>query len=382
MRFVRGLLRWLSSIFLHTALLLFIMSIAFTTIFGNDQVTKDALLESDVYNQFVPALLNDTIKANEGKRSSLPFDDPQIQNIAYESFAPKDLKAKTEYLVDSIFGWLDGTEPKLEFSVNLSDQKAKFIESVSTYAATRLGSLPDCTQVDLGNVTVFDLNCRPENVPLSFVKQKVADDLNNSEFLAKVSLTEQDLPRAESGKLLQEQYSFAPRLYRVAKSGVWFSSMLFLLAATLFVIVRRPIRKGVRTIGRDLFSSAATFMVMTFIFGFILPRYTNSFTIQGGESMKLFNSVINVFVKRFDIILINVSLQIFAVAVIIVVIERLSRSTSIYAGINKKSGLMTSLGNKKSNEVRSKLPPVQTSEIKKRVKKRKKSLSKYRKMGL
>ncbi|MCA9328629.1 hypothetical protein KC959_02575 [Candidatus Saccharibacteria bacterium] len=382
MRFARGIFRWLSSLFLHTTLLLFILSFAFVLVFGNKQVTKDALIESDVYNQFVPALITDNIKASEGKRSALPFDDPEIQKIAVESFAPVDLKEKTESFVDQLFRWLDGTDQKLSFVLDLEQQRNEFIDRVSTYAANRLGSLPNCTQVDLGNTTVFELECRPENVPLSFVKDKVREDLLASDFLKEVRFTEADLPKVESGKHIQDQYDFAPQLYQLAQKGIWIASILFGSALMVYVFLRRPMRKGMRKLGRDLFSSAAAFLLATIVFGFILPRYTNSFTIQGGETTKLLNNVFNVFVKRFDVILINVSLQIFAAALVIVVIEKMSRPASLYARVGKKAGLSTSLGTKKTSGSKSKLPPVQTSEVTKIPKKRKKGSAKYRKMGL
>jgi hypothetical protein len=382
-RFLQLLLRWFSSLFLHGTLLLFILSLCFVFIFGNRQVAKDVLIESDVYNQFIVSVIEDNRQATENKTSILPLDDPEITNLAIESFPPLDLKAKTDIFIDEAYDWLDGKKDNLSFTISFDEEVEIFIDRVSTYAANRLTTLPACTDENIASVTVFELTCRPENVPLQFVKDRVEEDLRATEFFQNMSITEQNLPKTENGDLLHEQLSFVPTINQLAKRGVWLFGIMFFAAALFFVYVRRPHRKGFKLLGRDLLSNGATFIVMTVLFGFIIPSFTNAFSVQGSSTVKLLNSISDEYVKRFDIVIINVALQIVAVAIVILALEKISRPASVYSSASKKSGVATSVPKKsKTKQPSSKLPPIQTSEVKKKPRKRTKKPAKYRKMGL
>lgn len=384
MKLALALLRWFSSFFLHATILFLIFTLCFTFLFGNKQTAKDILKESGVYTQFVQAILEDNKKASDGKVGILPIEDPKIQEIAYDSFSPVILQANSEYFIDQLYGWLDGDLPNLQFNIDLNAQKEQFIDGVSTYAATRLGTLPNCTNEDVFEVTVFELTCRPENVSLSFVKERVYQDLSEAEFLQDVRLTEQDLPKTESGALLQDRLDFVPTINQIAKSSIWVASILFVLASILFVYVRKPMRKGFKALGRDLFSNGLTFIVMTVIFGFVLPTFTNTLNVQGSNTVTLLNKVTDVAVRRFDVLIINIALQLVAVAILILAIERISRPTSLYASAAKKSGVVSSQPTKQvsKTEFKSKIPPLQTSEAPKKKRSRKSVPKRYKGSGL
>ncbi len=75
MKFYKAVLKWLSSLLLHGALLLIIASLSVSFLFGNRNSAKEVLEESGVYNKFVNAILDDNIKSSQGKRNVLPFSD-------------------------------------------------------------------------------------------------------------------------------------------------------------------------------------------------------------------------------------------------------------------------------------------------------------------
>ena len=128
MKLAQALLRWFTSFLLHATILLVVLSLCFVFLFGNKQVAKDVLRESGVYNQFVQAILDDNKKASDGKVGILPIDDPKIEDIAKEAFSPGTLQVKSEYFIDQLYAWLDGSAEKLEFTIDLNEQKEVFIE--------------------------------------------------------------------------------------------------------------------------------------------------------------------------------------------------------------------------------------------------------------
>ncbi len=384
MKFVHLLLRWLSSLFLHGALLLLFASISVIFLFGNRQVIKDSLVESRIYTTIVPSFIEDNRKSNEGKRSVLPYEDQRLTEIAENTFPSNILRLNAEKAVDGIYDWVNGDSEVLSFAVNLEDEKQQFIERVSTFAAEYVGSLPLCQTNEIPEVTIFELECRPENVPLQFVKDKMSADLRSSDTLkAEFILTEQNLPKTEDGTLVYEKVLFLPSVMQFFNSYLWLFIVVFVIAAGLFVKARKTYRKGFQSLGRDLLSNGATLIIATVIFGFVLPTVTDTFTLQGNDTITQINTVTEILTRRFDIIIINTALQIIALAVLIIVLERMSRPQSMYAGLARRSGMSSSIGKSIRNDPKTfKSPPVQTSETKKKPKKRTKKPKKYRKMGL
>ncbi len=370
---------------MHGAIVLFVASLSVIFLFGEKQALKDVLIESGVYTSFVDSVIADNIKSSSGQLNSIPLDDPEIQKIAKQAFSPTVLKKEVETVIDELYNWLDGTHDALTFEVELNPQKEVFIEQVSTYAANRLTSLPNCGDIALGNVTVFALECRPENIPLEFFKQQVHDDLEATQFFKDIRFSEANLPKSKSGAFVHQELAFVPPVLRALRTSVWTFIVVFILASALFISVRRPLRKGFKLFGRDLLSNGGTLLIATVIFGFVLPKFTNGFNIQGNETMSLMNKVSDTYIRHFDILIINIALQVAACGVIIVMLERLSRPESVYKGIRKKTGLTTSYARSKvvlGKIVRKPMPPIQTSEAKKRTKTKSRGTKKYRKIGI
>lgn len=386
MQFARKTLLWLSKLLMHGALVLFIASLAVIFLFGEKQATKDILIESGVYSSFVDAVIADNVKTSANQLSSIPLSDPEIQKIAKQAFSPTALKNVTETFVDKLYAWLNGDEDSLKFEIELNPQKEVFIEQISTYAANRLVGLPSCGIEEVQNIAIFALKCRPENVPLEFVKEQVHNDLEASEFFKDLRFTEQDLPKSKGGAPIYQEFAFVPPVMRALRTSLWNFVAVFVLASALFISLRRPLRKGFKSYGRDLLSNGGTLLVATVVFGFILPKMTNGFNIQGNETMTLMNKVSDTYIRHFDILIINVALQVAACGLIIVMLERLSRPDSIYRGIKKKAGLTTSIERSKvviGKIVRKPVPPIQTSEAPRKRKKTKSHASKkYRKIGI
>ena len=387
MKFYKAVLKWLSSLLLHGALLLIISSLSVSFLFGNRNSAKEVLEESGVYNKFVNAILDDNIKSSQGKRNVLPFSDLEVRRISNQAFSPTVLMNKSEQVIDAFYDWMLGKTDSLAFYVDFTPQREVFVEEISTYAAKRIEFLPSCGTRDISATTIFDLDCRPDGVPLEFVKSRTREDLLASDFLKDVSLSEQDLPKTSDGILLHDRVNFAPQILHTLTSSLWIFIIIFILATILFIIARKPYRRGTRAYGRDLVSNGGTLIVATFIFGFIMPRLTSSYKIQGGETMRLLNDVTEAYIRRFDVLLINIAIQVVAIGLTIIAIEKISRSKDPYNNIKKKSGVATSYARRKSipggKRVTGSAPPIQTSEERSMRKSPKNTRSKrYKDMGL
>lgn len=384
MRINRAVLLWASSLMLHGALLLIIASLSIYVLFGNKNAAKEVFVESGIYNKFVDALIQDNTKIQSDAVQSLPLDDPEIQTIAKQAFSPIALKRTTETVIDNLYAWLNEDTEEFTFEVNFYAEKEVFIERVSDYAANRLEKLPYCEQNEILTTVIFELQCRPIGISSEFIKKQVENDLHEASFFKEMNYTQEDLPKSNEGKNILQQYAFIPLVMQSLKKNLWIFMVVFLLASVLFVSVRRPLRKGFKSYGRDLLSNSVTLFLATLLFGFILPRYTERFSVEASKTTQVFTSLSDAYMKRFDVLIINVTLQVATIGLVILMVERFTRQ-SRYSDVDKKSGITTSVAkkNRGGKTIRRAYPPIQTSEgPKKRTSSKHKVPKKYRKIGL
>lgn len=211
------------------------------------------------------------------------------------------------------------------------------IDKLSTYAALRLDGLETCTQQELQTNNLFELDCQPPGFYREIVKNQVTSDLENSDFLRNPVFTEDDLPRTEDEKSIVDKLSFVPLVYKILNNGIWIFGSIFVLASFLFILIRRPLRKGFKAIGKDLLGNGSMLIIFTVFYSYVLPKISGSFNLQltntGSESL---DEVSNYFVHKLDILIINIAIQIAAVGLLILIIERMSRTSNIYSELAKK----------------------------------------------
>ena len=384
MRVLKGILKWISSIFFHLSLFGLIGVICFYSVLGSSDKLKNTVYASGAYDKFVDSIIEANSDQFKNQSNSLPLDDPAIQNIVKSVFTPKILKDKTESVIDGFYEWFDGDVDELKFEVDLSSQKNDLIDKLSTYAALRLDGLETCTQQELQTNNLFELDCQPPGFYREIVKNQVTSDLENSDFLRNPVFTEDDLPRTEDEKSIVDKLSFVPLVYKILNNGIWIFGSIFVLASFLFIIIRRPLRKGAKAIGKDLLGNGSMLIIFTVFYSYVLPKISGSFNLQltntGSESL---DEVSNYFVHKLDILIINIAIQIAAVGLLILIIERMSRTSNIYAELAKKTGMTSSIAkeSKQKQDVSVARPPLQTSEASKKPKSAKK-ISTKRKITL
>jgi len=386
MSFAKSLLRWMSSLFLRTSMFLVIGSFSFVFLIGNSQAVKDALLDSNIYNDFVDSVINVNHNQTASQSGSVPLDDVVVQRIVKQAFPATVLKEKTERVIDDAYNWLSGETDNLEFSFDFSSEKNEMNEGIAVFAADRMVALPKCTTPPT-QVNVFTADCLPAGFTHEFVRAQVLNDLQSSEFLKTPIISQDSLPKTSDGQTIEEKYSFAPLVYQLLDNSVFPSLVLLALSIVIYIYVRKPLGQGIKALGKDMLYNGLVIIFLTAVFGFVIPRYTNAFGIEGDETAALFSRVAEAFVQKFDIIVINVSLQIATVGLTILLIVHINKTTGGYKEALTRSGLTSSVPSKKRRSIKKKTeytkkPPVQSSEPKKKKKTGVRKSKKYRKIGL
>jgi hypothetical protein len=237
----------------------------------------------------------------------------------------------------------------------------------------------------------FTSTCRPGSFDIFQGQKDFADQIKSSDgFLGNTVLTENNLPKNKAGKNIFEEYSYAPRLYAWLKRAPYILGGFTLLASAGYIWSSPVRRKGLHKLGRGIIGNSATLIVTPFLFGFVIPWFSKSYTneLAGSGAEVLLNEIINAISRDFDSLMIWFGSLLLLLGVLIIVAEKMTRAHARYSGVEKKSGLSS------SNEIHKKLAsprgklatdtlPLQSSEVSvtKKAKATKKN-TKYRKIPL
>ncbi len=346
---------------LHFSLFFFIASIVFVSVVSDKQTLKDSLVSSKIYDSFVSTIIDSNLDESTQTLSSLPLSDEKVRNIIINAFSPQILKNQTDAVIDDGYAWLNGDSDSLRFGYDFTESKASMNNALATYAAERVMAMSACDETPQ-EVNVFTIACRPININFEFIRAQTLADLNSSELLKDPTVTQDDLPKSADGQSLDKKYSFAPKIFQLMNVSLPVSVTLFVLGAILFVLARMPLQKGLRALGKDMLSNGIMLIILTVIFGYIMPKYTNSYGVASNDMTALFSKASDTYIHHIDIVVINIAIQIAAVGLGLLLILRINGSTSLYKNIAVKSGLASSVGKTERATKRSSRPPVQTSE--------------------
>ncbi len=372
--------RWISFFIFHMAIIFLITTVSMVILLGNRDSMKAVLNDSGVYEDFVDSVITTAAKESTDEQNSLPFDDSEFRRIANKNFDSKVLQSAGNHIIDGVYDWAEGSSEDLFFEINFQPQVNNFIEDLSNYAVEKYETLPPCTPIDNVNTTVFNISCQPIGSSREIIKTVSIEDLKQQDFLNEPILSDKDIFSTPEEK---EDLAFIPKAYQATRLLPYISIAVIIVSGLVFVLLHRSKRRGIKRIGRDMITTAIFIALLTIVFGFILPRYTDTFSVQGEGLPRLFNKIIDVFLQSLDIVVINIAIVLGSVGISILAIEKMSRPESIYAEVAKKSGLTSSTPkkSKSTKPSKSKKPPVQTSEEKKKTKTKRKS-KKYRKINL
>ncbi|MCA9332746.1 hypothetical protein KDA00_02635 [Candidatus Saccharibacteria bacterium] len=374
---------YLSSSLLRLLIFFGITLLGLSIIVTNPGHIKNTFSSTGVYDNFVDDVLNDTVKANQN--SSLPINDPEVQLAIKKSFNSELLKQSNEQIIDSFYDWLEGKSEKPVFNLDFRDQRKQISDKIAELAFIRLNNLPTCFAVP-ETIDPFTAGCRPPYTDQAFEQQKLSDQIAGPEgIMPDATFTNEDLPKNSNGLIIYERYSSAPLIYK------WLSYLPFMLGVVLIglsvavVLLNKTKRKGFQQLGSIVIGSAITLLITPIVFNFILPKFNNalSFNTQSESTQALINRVTNQLTADFYTNILNIGIQLLALGIVILGIEKFTRPVSKYSDVNKKSGIASGFAKRSSKTNKKYRPsdvPIQSSEHSKRHRPRSTKNKKYRKI--
>jgi hypothetical protein len=268
---------------LFVALLATVAAVNFNRVLGNPSNVKTLVAESGVYDHAVSAALDQSQKdtATHGGDSSVSLNSNIVEQAAQRAFTPALLQQNANTIIDSNYAWLAGKTPAPDFQIDLTSAKQNFIDLIARYTTNRLKQLPACTAEQLAQLQLpvdpMTVTCLPAGIDPQTEGARVAQAVNNSDFLSKPVITAASLGRDETSasKPYYNRLSKAPKLYQLGKKLPLLVALAALACALAVLFIAPTRRKGWRRIGVVLLLAGLLLIITKFIGDTLVNRVSS-----------------------------------------------------------------------------------------------------------
>lgn len=263
--------------------LLFFSLMATPVVFGlykssSPEIVKRALKESGIYD----SLLKQSIVPG-GMLTAEALADPEIQKILSDAAPPSYMQATTEKIIDNVYAYVRGETQSFDFTIDLTEVKAKFADGMATYAAQKYSALPPCPTLAPPPATpeaLLEATCASRLVSSNQVQANVREQILTGSLLPSGdNLDVQELTSAEGTSItgplevLRAAYPYLAALIYVLPA-----LSIVLILSIIFLCLSR--RQGLKRVASLLLSAgiinSLTSGGLLWLSNFVLADRTNA----------------------------------------------------------------------------------------------------------
>jgi hypothetical protein len=329
---------------LRTLLFIGVPLLGILIYFGNADYLESTLKSAHAYDSFVPAVTETLASSSQGDQG-IPFTDPGVRQIISNGLPPQVLEDSSDKVIDSLYGWLEGKTIEPKFTVDLTKNREYISENISLYAFNRLTKQPVCFE-NPKQINPFTATCLPVNFDLNAEKASFSAAIEQA--FPKTVFTAADLPKMSGGKTIAQAIPNAPTYYRWFKLSPLVLSVLLIVCCVSIVKLCRTNRLGFRLLGSVSLSTGVALMITPVLYLLAYPRINGALHLQSADTglNALGTTVAGALSSTFYIFLIKASLIIINLGLVIVLLERFTRSID-YQLVANKAGLVSTSPRKK-----------------------------------
>jgi len=298
MYILRRLGATLCALILVFSLWALLWSSLFSATLRNKETVKGWFNKSGFYTNIVDVVL-DSAKSDQGSgKSDIPVNDPQIQAVAKSALSPEFLKQTVEKALDDSYGWMASSGSTLSFNIDLTEAKAKLINGLGDYAATKAAALPVCaTNEPIADFDAFAAICRPRALAAEAAGQQVKDQLaTNEDFLKDPVISSGDIKvkNTDGQEVLvgnSEYAKLAKRSYQFSGFAPIVAVVLGLLSTAGIIFLSRNKITGMRRVGY-IFGSAGVLISIIYTSVSMLSNLLIE-AVKQGDKTQGFKDLVN-----------------------------------------------------------------------------------------
>lgn len=287
-KFFKGLAIAVSGYFVVLSLLFAANASVFTFVTSSEAKAKNIAEQSGIYDDLIPVLIDELSKQEQQESEEaikqvgeIPIEDKKVKKLISQSFDEEFTRGASESLLGGVYGWLDGRTENPQFSVNIAQPKAEFINSASNYAITRMDKLPACSfeqlQANTQEIDVFSAPCAVPGVSKQAIKTELTKQINGREdsLLAKNNIRAEDFKDQNGGSVFADLKD-APGAFQTAKWLPLFLLALAFLAGGAIVFLSENRARGIRRVGITAILSAIVIALTPVFYGLIIDNVLSS----------------------------------------------------------------------------------------------------------
>lgn len=233
-------------------ILLFVFGLAFGLhrMFSGPDTIKSVLKDSGIYQSVVGDALKQAQKQQKtegGSEEQIPVDRPDVQNVIKGAVSPELLQSQTEKVIDSVYAWVQGKTPKLQFAIELDDVKVNLANGIEQYAKEHMATLPVCTSAEQvgGDPDPFNATCLPPGADVNQVAAEAKNQILNGDFLKDAAISS-DTIKTDNGKTLEQQLQAVPAGYQRANQAFYAIGALAVVFSAAVVFLSVNWRSGLK----------------------------------------------------------------------------------------------------------------------------------------
>lgn len=257
---------------LSLAILLFSLSISLVALFislysimSTPQPVKQALSASGIYSVAVADTL---AQQTSGAVSSVSTTDPIIQQALKQALPPTFLQDSSNQTIDSVYAWLQGTTPSPTFSIDLTQVKSNFADTLATLIQQKLDALPLCSNLVAPPASVDDalsFTCMPRGVSSSQLASTVRQEALSNGLFSGTNTISADTFKDSKGKPVTDSLKIAPQIYHYYTIGLYALPLLTLLLVVAIIFWSSTKRAGIKRVAWIFITTGLGIMILAAI---------------------------------------------------------------------------------------------------------------------
>ncbi|HEX9595105.1 MAG TPA: hypothetical protein VF996_03175 [Candidatus Saccharimonadales bacterium] len=235
----------------------------FSLVLTNPNTIKSWPIDAGIYPKLTGQLLSATQKpeeiqgegeageAEEALQDALgdsPLDKDRLDRAVSSVFAAGYWQEKFETVIDAFYGWLDGSQPELEFEIAFNDRNAELADALEAELAQQLAEYPRCPAgTNFENFDPLSASCLPQGVSPAKAAKEFSDDIRQKDFLKGAVISSDEIDFDEEFK------QSAPSAFAAVSNFPLILALIAGLLVVLAVFSAKSRLRGLRKTGQLLF---------------------------------------------------------------------------------------------------------------------------------
>ena len=270
---------------------------------GSTSKMESLLKESGFYKSFSDVLIEQAKSSSLEGGNDANFNSELVQKSASAALNEEFLEKNGSAFIKGNYDWLSGKTEKPQYTIDLGPAREEFAKNTGLALASRLATLPNCTNAQMAQLKAlgdkidpYTVECLPFTTNPDDAGQKATEDIqSNSSFLNNAVLTPDSLNPSEqsSSEPYYKKMENLPKFYQLLlKAPVIFGALALLLILCMLFIAPTK-RRALRRISFMLVISGLFLIVSKAVLDIGFKQIEKGVNESAGDAAKLQESLIN-----------------------------------------------------------------------------------------